>query len=166
MKIINNSQSNNQGFRPKDNVSPLPNRSIPYVPALNVAKFTVKCYYFSEERHSTGRFDELIEDQNKRWVIRQVLNYLYTNWERVPNDGKYSPKYLVREFQKEQEEIQRKLEEKTREEEQKRKEKSTVFISMDNWGDWQPPCISTGLEEPFWICLWIKEYTKKKRTGR
>ncbi|MBW0525734.1 hypothetical protein O181_065449 [Austropuccinia psidii MF-1] len=20
---------------------------------------------------------------------------------------------------------------------------------MDNWGDWEPPCISTGLEEPF-----------------
>ncbi|MBW0493912.1 hypothetical protein O181_033627 [Austropuccinia psidii MF-1] len=47
-KIINNPQSNNQGFRPKDNVSPPLNRSVPYFPAQNVPKFTVKCYYCSE----------------------------------------------------------------------------------------------------------------------
>ncbi|MBW0477089.1 hypothetical protein O181_016804 [Austropuccinia psidii MF-1] len=120
-KIINNPQQNNQGFRPKDNFPPSPNRSVPYVPAQNVPKFTVKCYYFSKEGHSTGRCNGLIEDQNKKWVIRQGFNYLYPNWERVPNYGKFSPKYLVREFQKEQEEIERRLDEKTKAEEQKRK---------------------------------------------
>ncbi|MBW0496530.1 hypothetical protein O181_036245 [Austropuccinia psidii MF-1] len=59
-KIINNPQSNNQGFRPKDNVSPPPNRSVPYVPAQNVPKFTVKFCYCSEEGHSTGRCNEHI----------------------------------------------------------------------------------------------------------
>ncbi|MBW0566115.1 hypothetical protein O181_105830 [Austropuccinia psidii MF-1] len=61
-KIINNPQSNNQGFRPRDNVSPPPNRSVPYVPAQNVPKFSVKCYYCMEEGHSVGRCSELVED--------------------------------------------------------------------------------------------------------
>ncbi|MBW0577413.1 hypothetical protein O181_117128 [Austropuccinia psidii MF-1] len=76
-KIINNPQSNNQGFRPRDNVSPPPNRSVPYVPAQNLPKFTVKCYYCMEEGHSVGRCTELVDDQNKKWVIRQGFNYLY-----------------------------------------------------------------------------------------
>ncbi|MBW0507588.1 hypothetical protein O181_047303 [Austropuccinia psidii MF-1] len=148
-KKINNPQSNNQGFIPRDNVSPPPNRSVNYVPAQNIPKFAVKCYYCMEEGHSVGRCTEIVEDQNKKWAIRQGFNNLYPNWERVPNDGKFPPKYLVREFQKEQEELKRKLEEKTKEEEQKKKEESNAFISMDNWGVWGPPCISTGLEEPF-----------------
>ncbi|MBW0542492.1 hypothetical protein O181_082207 [Austropuccinia psidii MF-1] len=147
-KIINNPQSNNQGFIPRDNVSSPPKTSVPYVPAQNVPKFTVKCYYCMEEGHSVGRCTELVDDQNKKWVIRQVFNYLYPNWERVPKDGKFPPKYLVREFQREQEELKRNSEEKNKEEEQNKKEKSTAFISMDNWGDWEPPCISTGSEEP------------------
>ncbi|MBW0585017.1 hypothetical protein O181_124732 [Austropuccinia psidii MF-1] len=120
--IINNPQSNNQGFRPRDNVSPPPNRSVPYVPAQNVPKLTVKCYYCMEEGHSVGRCTELVDDQNKKWAIRQGFNYLYPNWERVPNDGKFPLKYLVREFQKEQEELKGKLEGKNREEEKKIKE--------------------------------------------
>ncbi|MBW0494622.1 hypothetical protein O181_034337 [Austropuccinia psidii MF-1] len=74
-KIINNPQSNIQGFRPRDNVSPPPNRSVPYVPAQNVPKFSVKFYYFMEEGNSVGRCNELVEDQNKKWVIRQGFNY-------------------------------------------------------------------------------------------
>ncbi|MBW0512213.1 hypothetical protein O181_051928 [Austropuccinia psidii MF-1] len=121
--MINNHQLNNQGFRPKDNFSPQPNKSVPYVTANNVPNFTVKFYYFSEEGHSTGRCNEFIEDQHKKWALRQGLNYLYPNWERVPNDGKFSPEYLVREFQKEQQELKRKLEYNTKEEEQKKKDK-------------------------------------------
>ncbi|MBW0537999.1 hypothetical protein O181_077714 [Austropuccinia psidii MF-1] len=161
-KIINNPQSNNQGFRPKDNVSSPPNRSVPYVPAQNVPKFTVKCYYFSEEGNSTVRSNELIEVKEQKWVIRQGFNYLYPNWERVPNDGKFSPKDLVREFQKEKEELKRKLEEKTKEEEQKKKDKSTAFISMDDWGNWQPPCISTGLEEPLGYAYGLRNTKQRK----
>ncbi|MBW0585567.1 hypothetical protein O181_125282, partial [Austropuccinia psidii MF-1] len=48
-KVINNPQSNSQGFRPRDNVSPPPNRSVAYVPGQNVPNFAVKCYYFMEE---------------------------------------------------------------------------------------------------------------------
>ncbi|MBW0503712.1 hypothetical protein O181_043427 [Austropuccinia psidii MF-1] len=114
-KIMKNPQSRNQGFNPRENLPPSPNRSVPYVPAQNVPKFNVKCYYFSEEGHSIGICNELIEYQNNKWVIRQEFNYLYPNWERVPNDGRFSPEYLVREFKKEQEEIKRKLEEKTKE---------------------------------------------------
>ncbi|MBW0576631.1 hypothetical protein O181_116346 [Austropuccinia psidii MF-1] len=65
-KTINNPQSKNQGFRPRDNVSPPPNGSVPYVPAHNVPKLTVKCYYFMEEVHSAGRCTELVDDQNKK----------------------------------------------------------------------------------------------------
>ncbi|MBW0489757.1 hypothetical protein O181_029472 [Austropuccinia psidii MF-1] len=65
-KIINSPQSSNQRFKPRENVPPPPNRSVPYVPAQNVPKFTVKCYYCSEEGHSTGRCNELMEDQNKK----------------------------------------------------------------------------------------------------
>ncbi|MBW0566978.1 hypothetical protein O181_106693, partial [Austropuccinia psidii MF-1] len=58
-KITNNPQSKNQGFRSRDNVSQPPNRSVPYVPAENVPKFAVKCYYCMEEGHSVGRCTEM-----------------------------------------------------------------------------------------------------------
>ncbi|MBW0569838.1 hypothetical protein O181_109553 [Austropuccinia psidii MF-1] len=74
-KITKNPQSNNQGFRRRDNVSPPPNRSVPYVPAQNLPNFTVKCYYCKGEGNSFGRATELVEDQNKKWVIRQGFNY-------------------------------------------------------------------------------------------
>ncbi|MBW0516755.1 hypothetical protein O181_056470 [Austropuccinia psidii MF-1] len=50
-KIINNTKAKKQGFRPRDNVSPPPNRCVPYVPAQNVPKFTVKFHYCKEEGH-------------------------------------------------------------------------------------------------------------------
>ncbi|MBW0550481.1 hypothetical protein O181_090196, partial [Austropuccinia psidii MF-1] len=53
-KIIDNPQSNNQEFRPRDKVSPPPNRSVPYVPAQNVPKFSVKYYYLMEEEEPFG----------------------------------------------------------------------------------------------------------------
>ncbi|MBW0527176.1 hypothetical protein O181_066891 [Austropuccinia psidii MF-1] len=65
-KIINHTQSKNQGFRPRDNFSASPNRSVPYVPEQNVPKFAVKCYYSMEEEHSVGRCTEIVEDQNKK----------------------------------------------------------------------------------------------------
>ncbi|MBW0498406.1 hypothetical protein O181_038121 [Austropuccinia psidii MF-1] len=98
-----NPQAGNLGVRPKENLPPASSRYVPYAPAQNAPKQFVRCYYCSAEGHSTGRCNELIEDQNKNWVIRQEFNYLYPNWARVPADGKLSPKQLVREFQKEQE---------------------------------------------------------------
>ncbi|MBW0571350.1 hypothetical protein O181_111065 [Austropuccinia psidii MF-1] len=62
----------------------------------------------------------------------------------------------------EQGELKRKLEEKNKEDEQKRKEKSTSFILMDNWGGWQPPCISTGLEESFGYAYGLRNTKQRK----
>ncbi|MBW0529162.1 hypothetical protein O181_068877 [Austropuccinia psidii MF-1] len=136
-----NPQAENSGFRQKENLPPASSRYVPYAP-----KTFVRGYQSSEEGHSTGRCNELIEDQNKKWVIRQGVNYLYPNWARVVTDGKLSPKQLGRKFQKEQEELKKKLEEKSKRRGKKKKEKSTSFITMDNWGEWQPPLISTGGE--------------------
>ncbi|MBW0548799.1 hypothetical protein O181_088514 [Austropuccinia psidii MF-1] len=130
----------------KGNLPPASSRYVPYEPAQNAPKPFVRCYYCSEEGHSTGRCNELIEDQNNKLIIRQRFNYLYPNWERVPTDDKLSPKQLVREFHKEQEDLKKKLEGKAKEEEKKKKEKSTAFITMENWGEWKPPLISTGME--------------------
>ncbi|MBW0558928.1 hypothetical protein O181_098643 [Austropuccinia psidii MF-1] len=55
-KIISNPQSNNQGFSPRDNVCQPPNRRVPYVPAQNLPRFTVKCHYCMEGCCSVGRF--------------------------------------------------------------------------------------------------------------
>ncbi|MBW0569804.1 hypothetical protein O181_109519 [Austropuccinia psidii MF-1] len=86
-----------------------------------------------EEGHSVGRCTELVDNRNKKWVIRQAFNYLFLNWERVPNDGRFPPKYLVREFQREQEELKRKLAEKNKEEEKKKKEKLPSFYQWIIW---------------------------------
>ncbi|MBW0556245.1 hypothetical protein O181_095960 [Austropuccinia psidii MF-1] len=156
-----NPQAKTPGFRPKENLPPASSRYVPYALAQNAPKPFVRCYCCSEEGHSTGIFNELIEDQNKKWVIRQGFKYLYPNWARIPTDGKLSPKKLVRQFQKEQEELKKKLEEKAKEEKQKKKEKSTAFITMDNWEDWQPPLISTG-REPLGYAYGLRN-TKKRR---
>ncbi|MBW0505081.1 hypothetical protein O181_044796 [Austropuccinia psidii MF-1] len=120
---IKDSNQISQIFKPRENVSPPPNRSVPYVPEQDVTRFNIKCYYCMEEGHPVGRCTEIVDDQNKKWVIRQGFNYLYPNWERVPNDGKFPPKYLVRELWREEEELKRKLEEKNKEEEQKKEKK-------------------------------------------
>ncbi|MBW0547628.1 hypothetical protein O181_087343, partial [Austropuccinia psidii MF-1] len=33
---------------------------------------------------------------------------------------------------------------------------------MDDWGDWQPPCISTGLEEPFGYAYGLRNTKQRK----
>ncbi|MBW0549665.1 hypothetical protein O181_089380 [Austropuccinia psidii MF-1] len=120
-KIAYANPQETSGFRPKNNLPPASSRYVPYAPAQNAPKPLVRCYYCSEEGHSTRRCNELIEDKKKKWVIRQWLNYLYPNWARIPTDAKLSPKQLVREFQKEKEELKKKFEEKAKEEEQKKK---------------------------------------------
>ncbi|MBW0503502.1 hypothetical protein O181_043217 [Austropuccinia psidii MF-1] len=87
-----NPHSETLAFRPKENLPPASSRYVPYAPAQNAPKTFIRYYCCSQEGHSTGRCNELIEDQNKKWVIRQGLNYLYPNWEIVPTDGKLSPK--------------------------------------------------------------------------
>ncbi|MBW0573018.1 hypothetical protein O181_112733 [Austropuccinia psidii MF-1] len=63
-----NPQAENSGVRPKERLPPASSRYVPYAPAQNAPKPFFRCYYCSEEGHSTGRCDELIEDQSKKWV--------------------------------------------------------------------------------------------------
>ncbi|MBW0564083.1 hypothetical protein O181_103798 [Austropuccinia psidii MF-1] len=122
-------------FRPKENLPPASSRYVPYAPAQNAPKPFARFYYCSEEGHFTGGCNELFEDKNKKWYIRQRFNYLYTNWEIASTVQKLSPEQLVGGFQKEQEELKRKLEYKEKEEEQKRKEIQTAFITINNWAE-------------------------------
>ncbi|MBW0511354.1 hypothetical protein O181_051069 [Austropuccinia psidii MF-1] len=70
-----NPQAENSGLRPKTNLPPASSSYVPYAPAQNAPKPFVRCYYCSEEGHFTERCNELIEDQKKKWVRRQVFNY-------------------------------------------------------------------------------------------
>ncbi|MBW0471074.1 hypothetical protein O181_010789 [Austropuccinia psidii MF-1] len=73
-KKLMDSNKTPPNFKPRKNVPPPLNRSLPYVPAPNVQRFIVNCYYCMEEGHSAGRCTELVDDQNKKWVIRQGFN--------------------------------------------------------------------------------------------
>ncbi|MBW0559914.1 hypothetical protein O181_099629 [Austropuccinia psidii MF-1] len=91
----------------------------------------------------------------KRVVSRQVLNFLYPNFQRVPSEGTKSPKDLVRELDEEEKDISNKIIEKekplSRPEDQKivelKKEEKEVSISqVENWGNWEPPIVSLPTE--------------------
>ncbi|MBW0497005.1 hypothetical protein O181_036720 [Austropuccinia psidii MF-1] len=92
-KIANNPQSTNEGFRPRDNVPPPQNRSLPHVPGQNVPRITVKFYHFIKEGRTDGRCTQVVDYINRKWVIRQGFNYSYPNLGTVLHDGKFSPKY-------------------------------------------------------------------------
>ncbi|MBW0520560.1 hypothetical protein O181_060275 [Austropuccinia psidii MF-1] len=108
---VTNNQLNNQQFKPRNKLPPLSQRHVPYSPTQNIPKPYVKCYYFLEERHSVNRYNYLLEDQNRKWVSRQGGGFLCPNWQIVPTDGKISPKRLVEEFSREQEELTKKRKE-------------------------------------------------------
>ncbi|MBW0569062.1 hypothetical protein O181_108777 [Austropuccinia psidii MF-1] len=101
----------NQTRYPKDSLLPFSQRHIPYTPAQNIPKPYVKCYYCLEEGHSVNRCNYLFEDQNKKWVSIQGGGVFFPNWQRVPTDGKIASKKLVKEFEKEQEELTKKMKE-------------------------------------------------------
>ncbi|MBW0586683.1 hypothetical protein O181_126398 [Austropuccinia psidii MF-1] len=91
----------------------------------------------------------------KRIVSRQGLNFLYPNFQRVPSEGTKSPKDLVREFDKEQKEISNKIIEKekplSRPEDQKivelkKEEKEVSIAQVEDWGNWEPPIVSSPTE--------------------
>ncbi|MBW0553948.1 hypothetical protein O181_093663 [Austropuccinia psidii MF-1] len=96
--------TNNQQFKPRNDLPPFSQRHVPYAPAQNIPKPYVKCYYCLEEGHSVNICNYLFEEQKKR-VSRQAGGFLFPNWQKVPTDGKISPKKLVEEFAKEQEEL-------------------------------------------------------------
>ncbi|MBW0495247.1 hypothetical protein O181_034962 [Austropuccinia psidii MF-1] len=99
---------NAQPFRPRNALAPLPTSHQPYVLEKLYPRPPLNCYYYLENGHSLTRCSYLEEDIDKRIVSRQGLNFLYPNVERVPSEGTKSPKYLVREFNKEKKEISKK----------------------------------------------------------
>ncbi|MBW0583228.1 hypothetical protein O181_122943 [Austropuccinia psidii MF-1] len=88
-------------------------------------------------------------------VSRQGLNFCYPNFQKVPSEGTKSPKDLVREFDKEQEEISNKIIEKekplSRPEDQnivvlEKEEKEFSIAQVEDWGNWEPPTVSSPTE--------------------
>ncbi|MBW0487854.1 hypothetical protein O181_027569 [Austropuccinia psidii MF-1] len=148
-----NNQLNNQQFKPRNDLPPFSQRHVPYAPAQNIPKTYVKCYYCLEEGHSVNRCNYLFDDQNKKWVSRQGGGFLFPNWQRVPTDGKISPKKLVVEFAKEPEELTKKRKEEEAKEELpkpnqlsiiqlKKDDSATAIEKAENWGVGKPPTIS------------------------
>ncbi|MBW0524368.1 hypothetical protein O181_064083 [Austropuccinia psidii MF-1] len=85
--------------------------------------------------------------QTGRWI-------LFSNWQKVPTDGKIAPKKLVEDFEKEKEELTKKMKEAESKEAlpkpnqmniiQLKKDDSAIAIAkVKNWGIWQPPTISS-----------------------
>ncbi|MBW0569721.1 hypothetical protein O181_109436 [Austropuccinia psidii MF-1] len=146
---------NAQPFRPRNTQAPLPANYQPYVPAQLYPRPPLKCYYCFENGHSLTRCSYLAEDMEKRIVSRQGLNFLYPNFQRVPSEGTKSPKDLVREFDKEQKEISNRIIEKekplSRPEDQKivelkKEEKEVSIAQVEDWGNWEPPIVSSPTE--------------------
>ncbi|MBW0515913.1 hypothetical protein O181_055628 [Austropuccinia psidii MF-1] len=73
----------------------------------------LKCAYCKEEGHSATRCTHLVEDLDRRIVRTQGASCLFPNYQRVPMEGNESAKDIVRDFGKEQAEINKKLMEKT-----------------------------------------------------
>ncbi|MBW0561755.1 hypothetical protein O181_101470 [Austropuccinia psidii MF-1] len=95
----------NQSRYPKDNLPPFSQKHVTYAPAQNIPKCYFKFYYCLEEGHAVNRFNSLFEYQNDKWVSRKGGGFLFPNWLRVATDGKISPKKLVEDFAKEQEDL-------------------------------------------------------------
>ncbi|MBW0589558.1 hypothetical protein O181_129273 [Austropuccinia psidii MF-1] len=157
MKISRNSDST--GRIEKNDLPPFSQRHIPYTPAQNIPKPYVKCYYCLEEGYSVNSCNYLFEDHDKKWVNRQGGGFLFPNWQRVPTDGKISPKKLVEEFAKEQEELIKKRKENEAKESKhqpkevniiqaKKNDIATAIAKIEDWGSWQPPTISSA-NDPF-----------------
>ncbi|MBW0525102.1 hypothetical protein O181_064817 [Austropuccinia psidii MF-1] len=138
---------------------PFSQRHVPYAPAQNIPKPYVKSYYCLEEGQSFNRCNYLFEDQNKKWVSRQGGGFLFPNWQRVPTDRKISPKKLVEDFGKEQEELTKIRKENEAKEsalqpkeaniiQAKKNDISTAIAKIEDWGSWQPPTISSA-NDPF-----------------
>ncbi|MBW0541699.1 hypothetical protein O181_081414 [Austropuccinia psidii MF-1] len=146
---------NAKPFRKRNTQAPLPTNYQPNVPEQLYPRPPLKIYYCFENGHSLARFSFLAEDMEKRIVSRQVLNFLYPNLQRVPSEGTKSPKALVRDFDKEQKEISKNIIEnekayiKTRRSkivELEKEEKEVSIGQVEDWGNWEPPTISSPTE--------------------
>ncbi|MBW0539221.1 hypothetical protein O181_078936 [Austropuccinia psidii MF-1] len=111
----------------------------------------LKCYYFLEEGHYTTRCNHLIEELEKRIVLKRGGTYLFPSLQRVPTEGPTSAKDLVKKFAKEQEDFTKKMMEKTNSPpnkqettviEESKGEKAAAIAQIEEWGSWKPPQIS------------------------
>ncbi|MBW0543566.1 hypothetical protein O181_083281 [Austropuccinia psidii MF-1] len=91
-RIFNNPQSNNQGFRPIDNVSPPPSRSLPYVPAQSFPRFTIKCSYCMEE----GLEEPLGYSYGLRNTKQRVENQEKNKAQPLPSKDTIQPKETIK----------------------------------------------------------------------
>ncbi|MBW0593310.1 hypothetical protein O181_133025 [Austropuccinia psidii MF-1] len=95
----------------------------------------------------------------KRTVRKQGNFFLFPNCQRIPYESSSCPRELFREFAKEQEELTKKSMEKSAvaskpkiEEpniiELKKEEAKAAIAKVEDWGNWQPPIISS-VNDPF-----------------
>ncbi|MBW0471864.1 hypothetical protein O181_011579 [Austropuccinia psidii MF-1] len=73
----------------------------------------LKCAYFKEEGHLATRCTHLAGDLHRRIVRIQGASYHFPNYQRVPMEGNESAKDIVRDFAKEQPELNKKFMYKT-----------------------------------------------------
>ncbi|MBW0563406.1 hypothetical protein O181_103121 [Austropuccinia psidii MF-1] len=119
----------------------------------------MRCHYFFENTHKLERCSHFNEDMEKRIVRKQGNSFLFPNFQRIPYESSVCPRELVREFAKEQAELTKKLMEKSAtaskpkiEEpniiELKKEEAKAAIAKVEDWGNWQPPIISS-VNDPF-----------------
>ncbi|MBW0465096.1 hypothetical protein O181_004811 [Austropuccinia psidii MF-1] len=152
MGSFNYNQLNNQQFKPRNDLPQFSQSYVPYAPAQKIPKPYFKCSYHLEEGHSVNRCNYLFEDQNKKGVNRQGGGFLFPNWQRVPTDGKTTPKRLVKEFAKEQAQLTKKMKEDEAKEalpkpnqmniiQLKKDDSATAIAKVENWRIWKPQTI-------------------------
>ncbi|MBW0583086.1 hypothetical protein O181_122801 [Austropuccinia psidii MF-1] len=119
----------------------------------------MRCHYCFENTHTLERCSHFNEDMEKRIVRKQGNSFLFPNFQRIPYESSVCPRELVREFAKEQAELTKKLMEKSAtaskpkiEEpniiELKKEEAKAAIAKVEDWGNWQPPIISS-VNDPF-----------------
>ncbi|MBW0473500.1 hypothetical protein O181_013215 [Austropuccinia psidii MF-1] len=103
---------NSQPFRTRYPLPPISSSYQPYVPAQMAPRQPLKCYYCLEEGNYAIRCTNLIEDLEKRIVLKHGGTYLFPNFQRLPTEGPMFSEELVRNFAKEQEELTKNMIEK------------------------------------------------------
>ncbi|MBW0543233.1 hypothetical protein O181_082948 [Austropuccinia psidii MF-1] len=100
---------NNQPYRPRNPLPQLSTSYQPYIPAQMTQRLPLKCAYCKEEGCSETRCPHCAEDLDRRTFRTQGESYLFPNYQRVPMEGNESAKNIVRDFSKEQAELNKKF---------------------------------------------------------
>ncbi|MBW0520481.1 hypothetical protein O181_060196 [Austropuccinia psidii MF-1] len=100
---------NSQPFRPRYPSPPISFGYQLYFPAQMAPRLPLKCYYCLEEGNSAIQCNNLIEDLEKRIVLKCGGTYIFPNFQRIPTEGPESDNKLVRHFAIEQEDFTKKM---------------------------------------------------------